>query len=94
PVGIALRHEALRVRVMSYQIVRFRRTSNGRPRIIRRGLTLEEAQEHCGRPETSGKKLTCGKCDRRFSQETHSGRSLCCRAFMVSDWFDGYQEAH
>lgn len=31
----------------TYKIVRFRRTSNGRPRTILRGLTLEQAQLHC-----------------------------------------------
>jgi len=35
-----------------YNIVRFK--FKGRSRIIKRGLTLEEAQEHCRNPETSG----------------------------------------
>tara|TARA_R100000995_G_scaffold1763_1_gene1205 strand:+ start:36021 stop:36161 length:141 start_codon:yes stop_codon:yes gene_type:complete len=35
-----------------YKIIRFR--FNGNNRTIKRGLTLEEAQEHCQDPETSG----------------------------------------
>ena len=34
-----------------YKIIRFR--FNGKNRIIKRGLTLEEAQEHCRNPKTS-----------------------------------------
>lgn len=37
---------------ITYDIVRHRR--NGKQRIIRRGLTLEEAQAHCNDPRTSG----------------------------------------
>ena len=37
---------------MSYNIVRFK--FNGRPRIIKRGLTLEEAQAWCQRADTKG----------------------------------------
>ena len=37
---------------MSYMIIRFR--FNGRPRVIKRGLTLEEAQAHCRRDDTRG----------------------------------------
>ena len=35
-----------------YKIIRFR--FNGKNRTIKRGLTLEEAQEHCRDPSTSG----------------------------------------
>lgn len=35
-----------------YRIIRFRQ--NGRPRTVRNGLTLQEAQLHCGNPETHG----------------------------------------
>jgi len=39
--------------VMStYKIIRFR--FNGRPRTIKRGLTLEQAQAHCRRDDTRG----------------------------------------
>ena len=34
-----------------YRIIRFR--FNGRPRTLRTGLTLSEAQAHCNDPETS-----------------------------------------
>lgn len=37
---------------ITYDIVRFRQ--NGKQRIIRRGLTLEEAQAHCTNPKTRG----------------------------------------
>jgi|TARA_Y100000034_G_scaffold14662_1_gene15390 hypothetical protein len=35
---------------MSYKIIRFR--FEGKNRVIKRGLTLEEAQEHCRRDDT------------------------------------------
>lgn len=35
-----------------YKIVRFYRDENRRPRTIKKGLTLEEAQAHCRRPDT------------------------------------------
>ena len=35
---------------MSYKIIRFR--FEGKSRVIKRGLTLEEAQAHCGREDT------------------------------------------
>jgi hypothetical protein len=34
-----------------YRIIRFR--FNGRPRTLRNGVTLAEAQAHCSRPDTS-----------------------------------------
>ena len=36
----------------TYKIIRFR--FEGTNRIIRRGLTLQEAQSHCRDPKTSG----------------------------------------
>ena len=36
----------------TYKIIRFR--FNGKNRTIKRGLTLEEAQEHCRREDTHG----------------------------------------
>lgn len=35
-----------------YKIVRF--YSNGKKRIMHTGLTLEEAKEHCNKPNTKG----------------------------------------
>ena len=37
---------------MTYMIIRFR--FNGINRVIKRGLTLEQAQAHCKDPATSG----------------------------------------
>ena len=37
---------------MTYKIIRFR--FKGSKRVIKRGLTLNEAQEHCNDPSTSG----------------------------------------
>jgi hypothetical protein len=37
---------------MTYKIIRFRFKGNNR--VIKRGLTLEQAQAHCRNPETSG----------------------------------------
>lgn len=38
-----------------YKIVRNYFSTNRRPRTIKRGLTLAEAQEHCRNPKTSHK---------------------------------------
>lgn len=38
---------------MTYKIIRFRR--EGKNRIIKRGLTLAEAQAHCSKKTTQGK---------------------------------------
>jgi len=37
---------------MTYKIIRFRFKGNNR--VIKRGLTLEEAQAHCSDPKTEG----------------------------------------
>lgn len=40
---------------MTYKIVRFYRPDTGkRKRTIKTGLTLEQAQAHCGREDTHG----------------------------------------
>lgn len=44
-----------------YKIVRFQ--LHGGSRTIKKGLTLEEAQEHCKDPETSGS--TCSDIKKR-----------------------------
>lgn len=61
-----------------YNIVRFYRDAAIRRRIITRGVTLEEAQRHCGDPETSSS--TCTKA---------AGRA---RTRRMGAWFDGYEE--
>lgn len=38
---------------MTYKIVRHYRDLNKRSKTIKRGLSLEEAQEHCRDPKTS-----------------------------------------
>jgi hypothetical protein len=41
----------------TYKIIRFYQKDPDRNRVIRTGLTLEEAQAHCRDPETSS--ITC-----------------------------------
>jgi hypothetical protein len=36
----------------TYMIIKF--TFKGSPRVVKRGLTLEEAQAHCSRDDTHG----------------------------------------
>jgi hypothetical protein len=59
-----------------YRIVRH--FFHKRPRIIRRGLTLAEAREHCSDPETSSR-----------TAEGQAGRD---RTRKHGAWFDGYEE--
>jgi hypothetical protein len=59
-----------------YKIVRSYRDSY-KKRVIERGLTLEEAQEHCSNPETSSSTCTSAVGKRRT--KTHGA------------WFDGYE---
>jgi hypothetical protein len=61
-----------------YNIVRMYRDAGIRRRIIKRGVTLEEAQRHCQDPETSSS--TCTKS---------AGRQ---RTRRMGAWFDGYEE--
>lgn len=51
---------------------------DGDKQVIKRGLTLEEAQEHCSDPDTSSKTCT-----------TEEGIRL---AAEKGPWFDGYDE--
>ena len=65
-----------------YKIIRFYRDRShnfhrGR-RVIARGLTLEQAQAHCGDPETSSS--TCTKA---------AGKA---RTRRMGPWFDGYDQ--
>jgi hypothetical protein len=50
----------------------------GMNRTIQRGLTLAEAQEHCGNPETSSSTCT-----------TAAAKAITRRN---GPWFDGYEE--
>jgi hypothetical protein len=59
-----------------YKIVRF--FQHRRPRTIKRGLTLAEAQAHCRDPQTSSRTAT-GARARRYT-ELHGA------------WSDGYEQ--
>ena len=60
----------------SYYIIRFHREEDNR--VLKRGLTLEEAQAHCKDPETSSS--TCSSTECLNYTEVHG------------PWFDGYEE--
>jgi hypothetical protein len=59
-----------------YKIVRF--FFNGRKRVIRTGLTLEQAQVHCQDPETSSRTAQNSKAKARTKR--------------YGTWFDGYTD--
>lgn len=64
---------------MTYRIIRFYRDNselNGS--VVTRGLTLEQAQDHCKDPETSSSSATSPEAVERT--ETYG------------PWFDGYEE--
>jgi len=63
---------------MSYKIVRMFRDYHQPSQVIKRRLTLEQAQAHCRDPETSSS--TCTSAE---------GKLL---AKMKGPWFDGYEE--
>lgn len=58
-----------------YKIVRFYFNTSSR-RVVKRGLTLEEAKVHCNDPETSS--------------STAKGRSAKQRTKTLGPWFDGF----
>ena len=60
---------------MKYKIVRMYFKSQSR--VIERGLTLEEAQQHCGNPEPSSTTCTSTAGKRRPRSK--------------GQWFDGYE---
>lgn len=61
----------------TYKVIRMFRDSSKRM-IIKTGLTLEEAQEHCRDPETSSKTAT-GIVEQALTKN-------------FGPWFDGYEE--
>ena len=63
---------------VKYKIIRFYRDAPTRQRVIKRGLTLEEAQEHCSDPETSS--------------STATGWHARKRTERLGAWFDGYTQ--
>lgn len=62
---------------VTYKIVRMFRDSNKRM-IVKTGLSLEEAQEHCRDPETSSRTAT-GLVEQSLTRN-------------FGPWFDGYEE--
>jgi hypothetical protein len=62
----------------TYKVVRFYKDDDIPTRTIEKGLTLEEAQEHCRNTETSSS--TCQEWTNRQ------------RTKRLGDWFDGYQK--
>ena len=61
-----------------YQIIRMYQHPDRSSSVIRSGLTLEQAQEHCRDPETSS--------------STATGTIATQRTATSGAWFDGYQE--
>ncbi len=59
-----------------YDIVRYFKDEKYKTKIIRRGVTLKEAQDHCNDPETCSKTCT-----------TSAGKQ---RTMVYGEWFDGY----
>ena len=63
---------------MAYKIVRRFFDDDVKSKIIKTGLTLEEARKHCRSPETSS--------------QTCVGIKEVKLAERVGPWFDGYEE--
>jgi len=62
----------------TYRIIRHFQNTDTRLRVVKRGLTLEQAQEHCRDPETSSSTATSSRARSRTRE--------------LGPWFDGYQE--
>lgn len=62
----------------TYRIIRHFQNPDIRNRIVDRGLTLDEAQEHCRDPETSSSTATSSRAKSRTRE--------------LGPWFDGYEE--
>lgn len=60
----------------TYRVVRFYREGR-RHKVLRRGLTLAEAQQHCNDPETDSKTATSPEAIKRTR--------------ALGPWFDGYE---
>jgi len=63
---------------MSYRIVRMYQNPSIRSKVIKRGLTLEQAQSHCRDPETSSRTATSPDAN--------------AESIAYGPWFDGYEE--
>ena len=62
----------------TYRIVRMFKSSDHPTQVVKRGLTLREAREHCRAPETSS-----STCTTKLGQE---------RTEKFGAWVDGYEE--
>lgn len=62
----------------TYRIIRCYMKDGHRPRTVKRGLTLEQAQAHCRNPETSSRTATSAVARRRTK--------------INGPWFDAYDE--
>lgn len=62
----------------TYRIIRMHRDRSDANYIVKRHLTLEEAQEHCRDPETSSR--------------TATNKKATDRTKLFGPWFDGYEE--
>lgn len=65
------------MKMTTYKIKRFYADKTKEAVVIKRGLTLEEAQKHCKDPETSSSTATSAKA-RNLTE-------------MFGPWFDGYE---
>jgi hypothetical protein len=61
-----------------YKIIRHYFNSNVSNRVIKRGLTLEQARAHCADPETNSTTATKPTARKRTKR--------------LGAWFDGYEE--
>lgn len=61
-----------------YDIVRFYQNAPGRAQVVRRDVSLEEAQRHCSSPETSS--------------TTAQSAAAKSRTRRRGPWFDGYRK--
>jgi hypothetical protein len=62
----------------TYSIIRFYQNNELTRQVIKTGLSLREAQEHCNNPETSSR--TCVLDENLFHTEVNG------------QWFDGYEK--
>lgn len=60
----------------TYKILRFYKDERKDREVIKTGLTLEQAQQHCDDPESSSQ--TCKQPENKSHTKKHG------------DWFDGY----
>jgi hypothetical protein len=62
--------------VSTYRVMRFYQDHDRESEVVKRGLTLEEAQAHCKNPETSSKTCTSSVGKNRTKRR--------------GPWFEGY----